>query len=344
MKSNSFGLDIGTTAIRVAWFNREQNALEYVSSFAGPPPTPGILSESPLDQQEMAQFINKYVTQAKVTTNSVNIALPENQVFTKVIDMPVLSDKELANAIFWEAEQYIPAQLDTMSLDWSVLHNTSEGMPNQRMQVLLVAAPLQLIKRYQTILELAGLSIAAIETEVLSVIRSMVQTTNFPTSLILHIGSLGTSLILVRRGMMIFNYSIPLGGIAMTRGIAADFGFSPAQAEEYKKTYGLSDKNFGGKVGKAIEPILVEILSEVKKAMSFYSEKYKNDSPISQILLSGGGAMLPGIDLYFAQQIGLETVIANPWKLLNIQKVPAELQVRGPEYGVAIGLALKEYE
>lgn len=343
MKSNSFGLDIGTTAIRIAWFNREQNVMEYASALAGPPPTPGILSESPLDQQEMAQFINKYVTQAKVETNSVNIALPENQVFTKVIDMPILTEKELANAIFWEAEQYIPAQLDTMSLDWSVLHNTG-GLPNQKMQVLLVAAPLTLIKRYQSILELAGLSVESVETEVLSVIRSVVQNSNFPTSMILHIGALGTSLSIIRRGMMIFNYSIPLGGIAMTRGIAADFGFSPAQAEEYKKAYGLSDKNFGGKVGKAIEPILVEILSEVKKAMSFYAEKFKNDAPISQILLSGGGAMLPGIDLYFAQQIGLETVIANPWKLLNIQKVPPEIQARGSEFSVAIGLALKEYE
>lgn len=344
MKSNSFGLDIGTTTIRAAWFNHEQNTLEYVASLAGPPPTPGILSESSLDQQEMSQFINNYVKQAKISTSSVNIALPENQVFTKVIEMPMISEKELANAIYWEAEQYIPAQLDTMSLDWSVLHNTTEGLPNQKMQVLLVAAPLQLIKRYQSILELAGLSIASVETEILSVVRSMVQSNNFPTSLVLHIGALGTSLAILRRGTMIFNYSIPLGGIAMTRGIASDFGFSPSQAEEYKRTYGLSDKNFGGKVGKAIEPVLTEILSEVRKAMSFYIEKYKNDFPISQILLSGGGALLPGIDLYFAQNIGLETVIANPWKLLNIQKVPNEILPHGPEYSVAIGLALKEYE
>src|SRR5258706_11346061 len=150
----------------------------------------------------------------------------------------------------------------------------------------------------------------------------------------LHIGALGTSLAIVQKGMMVFNYSIPLGGIAMTRGIAADFGFSPTQAEEYKRAYGLSDKNLGGKVGKAIQPILTEILSEVRKAMSFYNEKYKNESPISQVLLSGGGAILPGIDLYFVQNIGIETVIANPWKLLNIQKVPVDIQARGPEYAV----------
>src|SRR6185369_12529558 len=304
----------------------------------------GIQSESVFDHQEMSQVIKKYVAEAKITTNYVNIALPENQVFTKVIDLPVLSDKELSNAIYWEAEQYIPAQLNTMTLDWSVLHRPLDAKSEGKMQVLLVAAPIQLVKRYQSILELAGLSLVAVETEILSVVRSIVPGGTTPTSLTMHMGALSTSIAIIQNGMMIFNYSIPLGGIAMTRGIAADFGFSPTQAEEYKKVYGLSDKNFGGKVGRAIEPILTEIVSEVRKAMAFYSEKYKNESPISQILLTGGGANLPGIDLFFVHNIGIETVIANPWKMLNIQKVPENIQAHGSEYAVAIGLALKEYE
>jgi type IV pilus assembly protein PilM len=344
MKSNSFGLDIGTSSIKFVWLDREKNMLQYASAFFAPSPPVGIQSESPLDHQEMAQFIKKYMTQAKITTNNVNIALPESQVFTKVIDMPLLSDKEVSNAIYWEAEQYIPAQLDTMTLDWSILRRPFETTSTQKMQVLLVAAPLQLVKRYQSILDLAGLSLVSVETEILSVIRSLIPRTNSPTSLVMHMGSLSTSLAIIQNGIMVFNYTIPLGGIAMTRGIAADFGLSPSQAEEYKKVYGLSDKNFGGKVRKAIEPILTEIVSEVRKAMAFYNEKYKSESPISQILLTGGGAALPGIDLYLVQAISVETVIANPWKLLNIQNVPEAVAVHGAEYSVAIGLALKEYE
>lgn len=344
MKSNSFGLDIGTSSIKMVWMSREKNITEYTSSIIIPTPPSGIQSESPLDHQEIAKLLSKCVSEAKIGTNYVNIALPESQVFTKVIDLPVLSDKELSNAIYWEAEQYIPAQLDTMTLDWSVLHRPPEAKTEEKMQVLLVAAPVQLVKRYQNILQLAGLSLVAVETEILSVVRSIVPQGPSPTSLTMHMGALSTSIAIIKNGMMVFNYSIPLGGIAMTRGIAADFGFSPTQAEEYKKVYGLSDKNFGGKVGQAIEPILTEILSEVRKAIAFYNDKYKNESPVSQILLTGGGASLPGIDLFFVQNIGIETVIANPWKLLNVQKVPETLQPHGPEYAVAIGLALKEYE
>ncbi len=344
MKNSTFGLDIGITSIKVTWLDFDKKSIKYLSSRSAPSLPKGMSSESPFDHQEMAAVINKLVIDAKINTNNVSVALPENRVFTKVIDMPNLSEKELSSAIYWEAEQYIPAPLDTMTLDWSILRKPKNADPAIKMQVLLVAAPNQLIKRYRTILELAGLSVVGIETEVLSVIRSVVGNAHFPTTLIMNIGALSTSLSIVQNGIIIFTYLIPLGGIAITRAIAADFGLALPQAEEYKKIYGLSDKNFGGKIGNAIRPVLSSIIGEVKKAISFYTERYKNESPISQLLLTGGSALLPGINAYFVQNTGIETVIANPWKNLNIQGVPADLQSRGPEFAVPIGLALKEYE
>jgi type IV pilus assembly protein PilM len=342
MSAHTFGLDIGTTSIKVAWLNRQGNTFVYKSVLAVATPAQGIQSESSFDQQEIAKVINKLVIDAKISTNNVNVSLPESHVFTKVIEMPALSEKELSNAIYWEAEQYIPAPLETISLDWTILRKPSA--PGQKMHVLLVGAPTDLVKKYQAILGMAGLTVVSVETEMLAVIRSVVGNNNFPTSLLINIGATSTSLAIIKNGIIVFNYSIPLGGIAMTRAIAADFGFSPEQAEEYKRTYGLSDKNFGGKVGAALQPILTAMLAEVKKAITFYNERYKNESPISQTLLLGGGANLPGIVVYFAQNIGTETSVGNPWKLLNVRGVPKEVEARGPGFTVAIGLALKEYE
>lgn len=344
MKSAIFGLDIGITTMKVCWLDFDNKSKKYLSSASAPSLPKGMSSESPFDHQEMAAVINKLVIDAKISTNNVSVALPENRVYTKVIDMPNLSEKELSSAIYWEAEQYIPAPLDTMTLDWSVLRRPKNNDPANKMQVLLVAAPNQLIKRYQTILELAGLSVAGIETEVLSVVRSVCADDRFPTTLIMNIGALSTSLCIVQNGIIVFTYIITLGGIALTRAIASDFGFSLPQAEEYKKLYGLSDKTFGGKISTAIKPVLSSIVAEVKKAITFYSDKYKNESSISQLLITGGSASLPGINAYFVENIGFETVTGNPWKMLNIQGVPDERVPVGPEYAVAIGLALKEYE
>ncbi len=344
MKSNAFGLDIGTTSMKVVWLNRENNTISYNTSLSIPTPIQGMQSESPFDHQEMAQIINKLVIDAKITTNDVNIALPENHAFTKVIEMPVLSDHDLANAIYWEAEQYIPVPLESVTLAWNKLRTIKGHLPEEKMQVLLVAAPKELIKRYQTILDLAGLTIVSVETEILAVIRSLISSKNAPTSLVTDIGAMSTTLGIVQNGLLVFNYSVPLGGVALTRAIASDFGLQLSQAEEYKRVYGLSDKNFGGKVGKAIQPILTALLTEVKKAITFYAEKYKSDSPISQMLLTGGGASLPGLAVYFAQNLGFESVLANPWKMLNVQNVPQQIESKGQEYSVAVGLALKEYE
>ncbi len=344
MKNAIFGLDIGITTMRVCWIDSDKKNKKYLSALSTATPPKGMTSESPFDHQEMAAAINKLVIDAKIATNNVSISLPENRVYTKVIDMPNLSEKELSSAIYWEAEQYIPAPLDTMTLDWSILRKPKTGDAASKMQVLLVAAPVQIIKRYQTIVELAGLSIAGVETEILSVIRSVVADEHFPTTLIMNIGALSSSLSIVQNGSIVFTYIIPLGGIALTRAISSDFGFALPQAEEYKKIYGLMDRDFGGKISSSIQPVLASMAAEVKKAINFYNDKYKNESPIVQLLLTGGSASLPGIGSYFVQNMGVETVIANPWKMLNIQDVPADMVSRGTEFAVSIGLALKEYE
>lgn len=344
MKDAAFGLDIGTTSLKVVWLDKQKETITLQACMSAPTPAKGIFSESPFDQEQMAQSISDLVADAKIPTRIVNIALADSQVFTKVIDMPVLSDKELSSAIYWEAEQYIPAPLSTMTLDWMALARDVKTQAGLKMEVLLVAAPTELLKRYQRIVELGGFTIAVVETEILSVVRSVVGGPSFPTSLIMNIGNLNTSLAIVQNGTVVFTYAIPLGGIAINRAIASDFNFTHQQAEEYKKTYGIMDTNLGSKIGRAIDPILSSILSEVKKALAFYNEKFQSTSPVTQIQLAGGTAKLPGLDTYFAKDIGMDTVIANPFKALNIREVPPDLMEQGSDFAVAIGLSLRDYE
>ena len=345
MNKKPFGLNIGITSIKVVWLSHLKEGYLLDASIISPAPQKGMLSESPLDEEEMARAIRGAVDNAKIVSKYVNVALPENQVYTKVIEMPVLSDKELSSAIFWEAEQNIPVPLSTITLAWNVLKRPQKAVGNEKMQVLMVGAPTMLVNKYQKILSMAGFSINALETEVLSIIRALVLSENFPSSLIVNIGSVSTSLATIRDGIMIFTYSIPTGGMAINRAISTDFGLTPSQAEEYKKVYGISKEAFGEKIGKATEPILNSILTEVKKALVFYSDKFKDDKPIRQILLSGGTANLPGIDLFFANSTNIETAIADPWKIiLNQNELPQQILDNGPDYAIAVGLAMRDNE
>lgn len=342
MKDKPFGLDIGATSLKTVWLGEQKEGFILRTASVMPSVARGIMSESPLDQEEMIRNIRSVVTDAKINTPYVNIALPENLVYTKVLEMPVLSDKELSSAIYWEAEQYIPVPLPNVTLDFKVLSKSDPKETNAKMQVLLVAAPTALLDKYQKILEASGLILNAVETEILSVIRATIKGES-SNSLIVHIGAVSTLLAIVKNDLLVFAYTIPTGGSAINRAIATDFGFTMEQAEEYKKTYGITEKTLGGKIGQATMPILSSILTEVKKALSFYNEKYK-EVPIRQIILSGGSAKLPGLDVFFVKNCGMEAVIANPWKILADQKIPKDILENAPEYAIAVGLAMRDYE
>jgi type IV pilus assembly protein PilM len=343
MKNKAFGLDIGTTTMKAVWLDKVNDGFSLNSVFTMPTPARGMLSESPLDQEEVAQAITKIVDEAHIGSRMVNLALPESQVFTRIIDMPVLSDKELSSAIYWEAEQYIPVPLNSITLDYRVLHRPAATESDTKMSVLLVGAPTMLVDKYDRVLSLAGISIASLETEILAVVRALIIGESNPPTLIANIGAVNTSLAIVRNNLITFTYSVATGGIALSRSIAADFGFSFQQAEEYKKTYGLIQGDMGGKIGKATAPVLAAILTEVKKALAFYNEKFPTE-PVQRIFLSGGTAKMPGLDTFFTTNTGLTTSIANPWNVLVSQEVPDEIINDAPEYALSVGLAMREYE
>ncbi|MBI2074542.1 MAG: type IV pilus assembly protein PilM [Candidatus Levybacteria bacterium] len=344
MKYNPFGLDIGANSIKAVWLSEQKSGYQLLAALTLPTPSKGMLSESPLDQEEMVQAIKKIVTDGKITSQYVNIALPENQVYTRVLEMPILSDKELSSAIYWEAEQYIPVPLQNVTLDWKVLQRPANSSGETKMEVFLVGAPTSLIDKYQKVLMMSGLTISSIETEIISIIRALASSNKFPNSLILNIGAVSTSLAIIKENVIVFTYSISIGGIAINRAIATDFGFTMSQAEEYKRAYGISQDTLGGKIGQATAPVITSIVVEVKKALALYNEKYKDAAPIQQILLCGGTAKLPGIDLFFAKNCGVETVIANPWNILASQQVPKEILDNAVDYTIAVGLAMRNYE
>lgn len=339
--NKSIGLDIGLTKIKAVSLSRQNNGF-VLDSFSVMPSSPkGMLSEAPSDEKELAAVIKKTVDDLKVNSKNVNIALPDDKVYTKVIEMPVLSDKELSLAIYWEAERHIPVALSTITLVWSVLKRPMGASSDEKMQVLMVGAPTNLISKYQKILQMAGLSLNSIETETLAIVRALV-VPGLPSTIIVSIGAINTSLAIIRDGILVLTYSIQTGGNAISRSIEADFGLTPSQSEEYKKTYGFSKEGAGQKVGKSTEPILASILLEIRKALAFYSQKYRDDSRVTQILLSGGTAHLPGIDLFFAENLGIETVVAAPWKILGDKPLPEGILNSTSDFTIALGLAMRD--
>ena len=340
-----FGLDIGSANIKIVQLARDgdKNKLISFGMIASPPR--GISSDSDFDLEALAKTIEKIHKDAKVSTDQVVLSLPESKIFTRVItDMPVLSDDELASALPWQAEQYVPIPLKEVTMDWQVIYRPKDASnPSAKMEVLLVAAPNTVINKYMKVLKMANLRPVAVETEIIALARSLVGNNPYsPTTLIVNLGAQTTDLSIVRVGAISFTRSIATGGTALARAVAQELGFELPQAEEYKKTYGLDDAKLEGKISEAIRPVFEIIVNEVKRALVDYKEKNADDS-VKRVVLSGGSAKLPNVAVYIASALGLEVQVGDPWfNIQKDQKITQMLAEDAPYYAVACGLALKE--
>lgn len=339
------GLDLGSHTIKAVQLKKEKDAEHCLVDFGfAPAPALALSSDSEIDFAAYSKALGQFFQDNKFTTRNVVAALPESQIFTRVIEMPLLSEKELDNAMKWEAEQYIPVPLKEVSLDYQVLERFEESGRKKVMQVLLVAAPLTLVKKYLKILEEAKLNSLGLETETIAAARSLVGTDpKGPTSLVTNIGAATTDISIVSRGKIRFTRSISTGGEAFARAVAEDLGFEMERAEEYKRNYGLEEELLEGKVMRSIKPIFDVVVSEITRSISYYAS-YQPRDKIERVILGGGTASLPGILVYLAAALNIEVQLGDPWKMVAVSKDQNRKQMEdiGPSFAVAVGLALKE--
>ncbi|MBM4402109.1 MAG: pilus assembly protein PilM [Candidatus Cloacimonetes bacterium] len=358
-----FGLDLGSHTLKAVELAKHGDSFHLQTFGSTPTPAGSILSESELDQKELVKAVNNLVKETGINSRNVTTAFAESQIFTRVIEIPEMSEKELASAIRWEAEQYIPMPLSDVKISWMVLgrekgkekrparHSLREGEAGGeksegiKMKVFLVAAPLTLIEKYMKVVRRAGLTPVVFETEIVAIARAFSpKKDHLPSTMIVSIGASTTDLCIVDGGVIQFTRSIGTGGAALARAVAQELGFEMGQAEEYKKSYGLLEDQLEGKIMNSIKPVFDVIVNEIDRARLYY-QTHQSTSVVKRIVLTGGSAQLPGIVVYLAENLGVEVQIGNPWE--NVL-VPDKLKEKVDQlenqvnYAVAVGLAMKE--
>lgn len=336
----SVGIDIGTKSIKVV-----EVVLESGKPTLKAAGIVGVQDASvnnlQTDQEfaNLAQIIKKLMSSAKISSKQVSISLPESLVFTRSLRFPLLTDSEIASAVKWQAEDIIPIPIKEAIFQHTVLERDENAQPPEVL-VLVVAAPRTLVEKYVKLMTLAGLTVTNIETELLAMTRSLSPAGQ--TVLVLNLGSKSTDIAITKNLRLVFSRAIPTGGDAFTRAVSQAMGVNAAQAEEYKRTYGLSTSQLEGKVANAIAPIFKIVTEEIKKAIHFYETEEKGELP-GTMILAGGGAGLPDMAANLTKSLNMEVVIANPFSKLTVNSDLAHnITAYAPLYSVSIGLALKE--
>ena len=328
-------IDIGTYSIKAlhAKNGRKNEILRAVEI----PNTAGVsVPTEKTSTAKLVETIDTLFSDHSLPRRNVRISLPESMVSTKVIQIPYLSDAELASAIGWQAEQYIPIPKEELSLEYEVIYRPPKSEKNSLMSVLLIGVKHEVVDSFVDVFTNVGIEPKFLETQTLSILRSLDFTTEDPITLVVHIGASTMDLSVVRGGQFAFVLSYPNGGSLFTRAIERVLGLKPQQAEEYKRAYGLNKEYLEGKINKALLPVVQSFTAEIKKAMQYYVTQFPGES-ISRILLSGGSAQLPGLIPFIAQDLGVETLIASPF-INSTGEIP---QANHTAFTVCMGLILR---
>ena len=334
------GLDIGSKTIKIVELKKEGNFLKLNGSgiigFKGASPD---RFKEEKELSNLAQVIKKLHKEAQISSKDVTIALPEEKVFTRIIKFPLLTDQEIASAIKWEAEQYIPIPISEAIIQHQIISRDEKGV-SPGVKVLLVAVSRNLVEIYVKLLQSAGLNAIKAETELLALSRVLAPIDR--VSLIIDFGASSTDIAICDKGILSFSRSIPTAGNAFTRAVAQNLNVTPQQAEEYKKAYGLSSSQLEGKIKGALDPIVRLVSDEIKKAIYYYQTEEKGDAP-SAVILSGGSSGLPEAVSYLSKALGLEIVVGNPFSRISLTpEVSKVVAPYAPLYSIAVGLAMAD--
>jgi type IV pilus assembly protein PilM len=270
-----------------------------------------------------------------ITTRRVAIAIPAYRTFTRSLKLPNLKPKELRAAVELEAEQYISLPLDQLYLDYEVIRRTEDST-----ELLVVAVPQSIVDSYLELAQVLGLETVLIEPTLSSSGRlfSLDAQSDIP-SFIIDFGSRSSDISIFDKHMLVTG-TVQGGGVNFTESIKAKLGVSLEEAGLIKTRYGLNASKKQAQIREALDPTLQLTAKEIRRMIRYYEERYGNDRPITQIIVLGGGANMPGLSDYLTDSMRMAVRSCDPWQYFSHQGLQPPADADKSMYSTVAGLSL----
>lgn len=343
------GIDIGTTSIKIVELQKkgESLILKNYGEYYSPPsslkeggPASAQKSIIPFFEDEIANIIRKILSEAEIETKFCTFSLPVFSSFFTVIELPLMKPEEISNAVKFQAHQYIPVPLGEVVLDWNVIEE-EKSIAEEKIKILLVAIPKDVIEKYRKVAEIAGLSLDAMEIESFSEVRSLVKNTQEPL-IIVNIGGRITNVIIVEGGFIRVCHNLEFSSLNLVKAISEELGISFEKAKELKEQKGLK-QDIENSVRRFLTPVIDRIIFDAKRSIDTYLAR-DSGKRIEKIILSGGTVNMPGLVDYFIEGTKIKTEIATPFSDIKYPSaLDSVVKKMSPSFAVATGLALRGF-
>lgn len=342
MTDEMIGVDVGTGGIKVVGVAKDGQKL-YLEAI-GEARMPQVDWLKDADHRgkaviKVAAALKSLLADLKIRRKQAVACLPEDEVVSRLIRLPPLKESEIRDALTFEAETFVPYPLDKVSIDYEVIEEDETG----RLTVFAIACRNEIIAAFVRLFKSVGLELVALESSAVTirrVVRNCIDG-GVKNVMVLDMGERYADLVALKKKNVIFTRSLSVGGDSLTRAISINLGLDMASAEEYKKAYGLSESELEGKIRKAIEPVFVSIAEELRKAVALFDQEAGEKMDL--LILSGGGANMPGLAEELTKRLGLEVQVIQPFIKLDSSRVklPIDLNSEGSRFTLAVGLALR---
>jgi len=339
------GVDIGSSAVKAVELKvggKGGDEFQLLNIGLEPLPPEAIVDGAIMDSGAVIDAVQNLFQDNRIKTADVSTGVSGNAVIVKKISLPQMSEEELAESIHWEAEQYIPFDIQDVSLDYEVVEGGAAG---GNMDVLLVAVKKDKISEYTSAITQAGRNPTIVDVDVFA-LQNCYEINYVPDPgrvvALLNIGASIMNINVVKDGSSTFNCDIAVGGNQYTDAIQKDLNLSFEQAEALKRGEQVEETS-----PESLTPILQavseNISTEIQRTFDFFRATSQEDR-VDQIYLSGGAAKVHGLRDLLADRLDAPVELLNPF--LNVRYSekdfdPAFLDDIGPSAAIAVGLAVR---
>ncbi len=337
------GIDIGASSVKVVELSRWgggrtlENYGEIKSSAFFQAPFRSSSQENFLLSSDfVAKAITAVIKESRIKTKSAVFSIPDFSTFFVSFDLPPIEEREISDAIRFNAPQYIPLPISETTLDWKIISGVP-GDKKSKLKVLVAAVANQVVQEYQRVAQMAGLELFALEAEALAAVRALVPQ-NKKTICLVDIGAQSTTVNIVDAGILRKSYSFDFAGNQLSYVVASAIDKGYSEAEQVKQKQGLlsQDKRVSDTLYMLIDPLLVEIRKVSGEFTQFEGKE------VTEVYLTGGTANLPGLKEYFSEALKRKTEVPNCFaNFLYPPILSGTLQEMAPRYSVAVGVALQ---
>lgn len=337
--SDFFGLDIGTTAVRVVQMRGGRNKV--LVNYGSVEIDPRISrSDANADQQKLAQAIKQVISQSGISTPNVAVGLPSQKVFSTVVDVDRLSPAELEKTIRFQADSLIPTPLAESKIDWALLGDSPKEA--SKVELLLSSVSNGFVEQRLDLLESIGLNVIAFEPDSLAITRALLAPETVSATLILDMGDLATDLVIVLGGAPRLIRSIPVGIEGVVKSAMQGLSIDEKQAQQFVFKFGMSKDKLEGQIYNAINGTIEVLMGEIEKSIKFFNTRYP-EQKLERVLVTGGASTLPEFPLTLANRFGISVEIGNSWRNTSFAaNKQNELLAASSRFAVAAGLAERQ--